>query len=206
MGCRNCVSCRARPDGLPGTPARAPSRSYLPLDEGDDYVCSVLVTGRDGRRPLWPSGPSAGSTSSGTSPLVALCGAWTRPRGARVVPSLERPLFIFCWQRCHDRPPRREDPGPRDGFLRRPSTGDLRAVLVAGRHDPSFRRERQPVMLWSARRRACGPQAPAHSLTDHTAAVKALAWFPRPPRAGVGRRHGPHGIKLWNASRVNLNR
>ena len=63
------------------------------------------------------------------------------------------------------------------------------------------------VMLWSAAQTGVRSQAPAHSLTDHTAAVKALAWSPHDRHVlASGGGTADRCIKLWNASSgVNLN-
>ena len=62
-------------------------------------------------------------------------------------------------------------------------------------------------MLWSAAQTGVRSQAPAHSLTDHTAAVKALAWSPHDRHVlASGGGTADRCIKLWNASSgVNLN-
>ena len=70
-----------------------------------------------------------------------------------------------------------------------------------------FRRERQLRHALERSADRCTFQAPAHSLTDHTAAVKALAWSPIDRHVlASGGGTADRCIKLWNASSgVNLN-
>ena len=57
-------------------------------------------------------------------------------------------------------------------------------------------------MLWSAAQSGVRGAAPAHSLNEHCAAVKALAWCPHDRHVlATGGGTADRCIKLWNASR-----
>ena len=56
-------------------------------------------------------------------------------------------------------------------------------------------------MLWSAAQTGVRSQAPAHSLTDHTAAVKALAWSPHDRHVlASGGGTADRMIRFWNTN------
>ena len=206
-GANNCVAVALGPTVYVWNAGTGAITELLTLDEGDDYVCSVSwLPGETG------AGHLAVGTSAGSTELWDVAGS----RALRRMDGHAARVSCLAWNgHCLSSAGRDATIVHHDVRIRDHATGSCvghqqeicglswspdGTTLASGANDNC-------VMLWSAAQTGVRSQAPAHSLTDHTAAVKALAWSPHDRHVlASGGGTADRCIKLWNASSgVNLN-
>ena len=206
-GANNCVAVALGPTVYVWNAGTGAITELLTLDEGDDYVCSVSwLPGETG------AGHLAVGTSAGSTELWDVAAS----RALRRMDGHAARVSCLAWNgHCLSSAGRDATIVHHDVRIRDHATGSCvghqqeicglswspdGTTLASGANDNC-------VMLWSAAQTGVRSQAPAHSLTDHTAAVKALAWSPHDRHVlASGGGTADRCIKLWNASSgVNLN-
>jgi len=201
-GANNCVAVALGPTVYVWNAGTGAINELLTLDEGDDYVCSVS----------WlPGETDAGHLAVGTSAGSTELWDVAASRALRRMDGHAARVSALAWNgHCLSSAGRDATIVHHDVRIRDHATGSCvghsqeicglswspdGTTLASGANDNT-------VMLWSAAQSGVQSQAPVHALTEHCAAVKALAWSPHDRNVlATGGGTADRCIKLWNSSR-----